>query len=144
VQSQRFGGLEVRQISFDFRVSAYVQIAEKFDQRNFAEMPLIGPGKQDSKISKIGDALLAARFYRFNLFAFARETVATQLGTSHHIRYAIAERFRRTADTIKDLFRTRVQSGFAFAINALPKGHIYFIDRRISQPYNWLIKRENQ
>jgi hypothetical protein len=48
--------------------------------------------------------LVAALFHWFQLFSLSSEAVATQLGTSQHIRYAIAECFRRTADTIKDLF----------------------------------------
>jgi flavin-binding protein dodecin len=136
MQLQRFAAIEKVQIPFDFRISAYLQTADKFELQNLArEAPLIGRRKLRCKI---GDALLAALFDRFKLFATSGETVTTQLSTSQHIRHAIAKRFRRTADAIKDLFRPRVQSSFSFAINprcVIDQQHVTAQRKRFQQPF---------
>jgi hypothetical protein len=48
--------------------------------------------------------LVAALFNRFQLFSSSCEAVAVEFCASEHIRHAIAECFRGTADAIKDLF----------------------------------------
>jgi hypothetical protein len=88
MQMQRFAGSNDLQIPFVCSVGEYLQTADEFDPQNFEEKRLIS---RRMLRDAVGDALVAALFHRFQLFAFPSEAVAVEFCNSEHIRHAIAE-----------------------------------------------------